>query len=132
MNKTLKVSGIVVGILGVFAAGSFVGASTDWKTNAINSAYNSILGTGHEVNNEIVADAPTDINNAIQTEIASTVESKEDELKRLLEQYYQMKLDGLTETAEFKSLENTINEIMLNVAAKFKEDIDKAFEEAGQ
>jgi hypothetical protein len=126
-KKLLFVGGALVVAGGIFAAGTFTGASTDWQTNAVNGAYSELLGTASTTTNQITSNADTEINNTINTAIQSTVDQQQTELQRLLDQYYQMKLDGLTGTPEFKSLEQQISQIRQSVFDAYKKQIDEAF-----
>jgi hypothetical protein len=127
MMKNLKKIGIGLGVLGVFALGNITGASSDWQTNAINNAYSELLGTASETTTELTSDVATDIDTKIQSEIQGTVDEQQAELQRLLDQYYQMKLNGLTSTPEFLEIESQIEQIKENVLASYKQQIDEAF-----
>jgi hypothetical protein len=129
-KKAWKLTGIVLGTGLVFSAGALTEATTDWVTNALNSSYSRFLDTASGTTNDIVTNADQEINTKIQTEIENTVVANEDELKRMLEEYYQMKLNGLTESEDFKSLEAQLEQIRNNVFESYKLQIDEAF--AGQ
>lgn len=129
-KKAWKVSGIVLGIGLVFSVGAFTEATTDWVTNAINSSYSRFLDAANVTTNEIVTNADEEINAKIQSELENTVVANEEELKRMLEEYYQMKLNGLTEGEDFKSLEAQLEQIRNDVYENYKKQIDEKF--AGQ
>lgn len=129
-KKVWKFAGVVLGIGLVFSAGALTEATTDWVTNAINSSYSRFLDAASGTTNEIVTNADQEINAKIQSEIETTVVANEEELKRMLEDYYQMKLNGLTESEDFKSLEVQLAQIRNNVFESYKLQIDEAF--AGQ
>lgn len=131
MKKGLKVTGIVVSGLLVFGAGSFVGASSDWKTTAINNSYSEMLDVASNKTNQLTVNVSGDIDGKIQTEINGTVEENKAELERLLQEYYQMKLNGLTQTQEFADLETQIETIRNNILVSYKQQIDQAFANNG-
>lgn len=131
-KAAIKVAGSVLVVGAVFAAGTFTGASTDWKTTAINNAYSELLDTGNNKTEVLVDKSATDINNTINTAISDNVDAQQVELQKLLDQYYKMKLEGLTLTPEFKALEAQIETIKANVLANFKKQIDEAFVSQGQ
>jgi hypothetical protein len=127
MKKTVKYTAVGLGIIALFGTGTFVGAGVDWKSTAINSAYNDLLATANTTNTELTADVSGDINKQVETQIADTVEQQQLELERLLEEYYKMKLEGYTTSEEFLELEQQIITIRENVLDSFKKRIDEAF-----
>jgi peptidoglycan hydrolase CwlO-like protein len=130
MNKKV-VLGIGASVLGLSLAfgGGIVAthATTDWKTDAINSANSNLGATGYNEKTKLVNSASTDINNRVQDEIGKDVQDQQAQLQALLDQYYQDKLNGITDTAEFKDLEAQIVQIKENILARYKTDIDNAF-----
>jgi hypothetical protein len=137
MNKKVKIGGVILATGLVFSGGFFgqqiyTKATTDWQTNAINQANSDLGATGYQKKTDLVNSSSTDINNKINSQISSEVEAQKADLEKLLDQYYQMKLDGLTDTAEFKALEAQIVQIKENILARYKTDIDSAFAAQGQ
>jgi hypothetical protein len=131
-KKVVKVSGLVLAGALVFGGGFFgkqiyTKATTDWQTNAINQANSDLGATGYNEKTKLVNSSSTDINAKIQDEIGKDVQDQQAELQSLLDQYYQDKLNGLTDTADFKSLEAQITQIKENILARYKTDIDSAF-----
>lgn len=128
MKKILIIGGALLVAGGVFAAGSITGkAGSTWATSAENTAYSELLGTGNSTKDELVSGINSDVNTKINTAIQGTVDEQQLELERLMKEYYQMKLDGLTLTPEFLALEDKINQIQQNVLASFKTQIDQEF-----
>lgn len=132
MKKVIKVALVTLGLGVVFGAGSMFGgndtsASGDWVTNGINAAYSEMITTANEVTNGLTATVETDANAKVNKAIAQTVEEKQSELDRLLKEYYQMKLDGLTETEQFLQLEGQIEAIQQDLLNTFKQRIDEEF-----
>jgi hypothetical protein len=127
MKKSVKYTAVGLGIIALFGTGTFVGAGLDWKSNAINSAYNELLETANTTNDELTSDVSGDINKQVETQIADTVEQQQLELERLLEEYYKLKLEGYTTSEEFLSLEEQIKTIRENVLESYKQRIDEAF-----
>jgi hypothetical protein len=132
MNKKV-VLGIGAGILGLSLAfgGGIVAtkATTDWQTDAINTANSELGSAAYDKKEALKASASDDINNAVQDKIGKDVEDQKAELQRLLDEYYQMKINNLTNTPEFLSLEQKIKEIQANILARYEAEIDKVFED---
>jgi hypothetical protein len=132
MKKPVKVAAVILGLGVVFAAGTFTGnANLDWSQNAQNRAYSELLETRNEVVGELLDDTATDITQTLDGEVTSTVDANAEELRRLMEEYYRMKLEGLSDTPEFRALEQKIEELMLGVYGSYKTQVDNAFAEVG-
>jgi hypothetical protein len=132
MKKSIKIALGTTLALGVFATGFFgkeiyTKASGDWSTNAENTAYSELIGTANTTKNDLVSNINSDVSNKINTAIAGTVDEQQAELQKLLDQYYQMKLNGLTSTPEFLALDKKIKDIQASVLAAFKQQIDQEF-----
>lgn len=133
MNKKIRltVSGVVLG-LGIFGSGIFLSstvtkATTDWKTDAINSA-NSVLGeSGYNKKEELKSQASTDINAKVTEDIGTEVDTQKADLEKLLDQYYQMKIDGLENTQTYKDLESQIATIKQSIYERYTKEIDAIF-----
>lgn len=124
MKKGLKIGAVVLGIGLVFGAGGFVGANSDWKTVVINDASKQIGQAGYEKKEELLSQ---DVSGQMKMAANPTIEEEMADLQRMLEEYYQMKLDGLTGTAEFQALEKQIEQIKVNVYERYRKEIDQAF-----
>jgi hypothetical protein len=132
MKKPVKVAAVILGLGVVFAVGNLTGnASLDWKQNAENRAYNALLETRNEVQDEILDGTATDINNTIEVGISDTVETSADELKRLMEEYYRLRLEGITDSPEYRDLEKRIETLMNSIYGSYKTEVDKVFTEVG-
>jgi hypothetical protein len=132
MKKTVKVAAVILGLGVVFAVGNLTSnASLDWKQNAENRAFNALLDARDEIQGDILDNTASDIDTTIQDGISDTVDTSADELKRLMEEYYRMKLEGLTDSPEFTALETKIDTLMMNVYGGYKTEVDKAFAEVG-
>jgi hypothetical protein len=132
MKKPVKIILSTTLGLGVFAAGLFsqqvyTKATTDWQTNAYNQAQADLRTTSDQKTAQLSNQASTDINAKINSAISDDVKAKQDELNKLMEQYYQMKLNGLTDTPEFKSLQDQISQIQQWALDRFKSQIDQVF-----
>jgi hypothetical protein len=127
-KKLLIIGGAILVAGGIFAAGSITGkAGSSWTTTAENNAYSELLSTANSTKNELVSDIDLDVNEKVNAAIGSTVDEQQAELERLMKEYYQMKLDGLTNTPEFLALEQRIKDIQQSVLATFKQQIDQEF-----
>jgi hypothetical protein len=126
MKKSFKVVGVTLALGGIFAIGSAVGATSDWKNEVVIEASRQIGGAGFEKKEEILTNA--DIGSQMKQVLQPTIQQQEDELARLLEEYYNMKLQGLQDTPEFKEIEQQIEQIKVNVYERYRKEIDDAFE----
>jgi hypothetical protein len=132
LKKPLKIIlGTTLG-LGVFATGLFsqqvyTKATTDWKTNTINTASSTIGDSGYQKKQQLVNSATTDINAKIQQDITPEIDAQKADLEKLLDQYYQMKLDGLENSQDYKDLQNKITSLKNTYYNAYVQEIDKAF-----
>jgi hypothetical protein len=133
-KKVVKVSGGILLSGGIFTTGFFgqqvyTKATTDWQTNAINTANSELAESAYNKKEELKASATDDINNKVQDEISQSVEDQKAELQRLLDEYYQMKINNLTSTPEFLSLQQQIKQIQADILARYESELDKVFED---
>jgi uncharacterized membrane-anchored protein YjiN (DUF445 family) len=138
-KKTMKISGVVLaGALafggGLFSQQIYTKATTDWQTDAINTANSELGSAAYTKKNELINSASTDINAKVQDQISKDVEDQKAELQKLLDEYYQMKINNLTNTPEFLSLQQKIKQIQADILSRYENEIDKVFEDqtAGQ
>jgi hypothetical protein len=133
MKKKLLIIGgsvLAAGVIfsaGLFTSGTLTGASSDWQTTEFADANLALGQKGYQVKEELKASAPADINAKIDTEITQTVEQQKAELEALLEQYYQMKIDGLVDSPEYIALQGKIEGLKTEIFNRYKIEIDKAF-----
>lgn len=127
MNKKLLIGvGVLLVAVGLFFTGSLVGANNDWKTQVENEASRRIAASGHNKTEEI-KDKSQDVSQQMIDAINPEIKKQEDELASLLEQYYQMKLQNLTNTPEFQALEKRLEELKKIQLERYKSEIDKIF-----
>lgn len=127
MKKNV-IGGIIAVILfggGLFLGGNVLG-SNDWTTSVISSATTTISKAGENKAKELAAN--TNIGEQMKQVLAPEIEAQQKELERLLEDYYQMKLNGLTDTAEYKQVEEHIAKIRQTLYTRYKQQIDAIFE----
>ncbi|MED1863347.1 hypothetical protein P4V41_07745 [Fictibacillus nanhaiensis] len=127
MKKSVKYTAVGLTVLALFGTGTFVGANTDWKSKVINDSYSGFLDTASDKTDELTSDVSGDINEKVQSEISGTVDKQHEELERLLDEYYKLKLAGYTNSEEYKQLEQQIITIRTNVYESYKKRIDEAF-----
>jgi small-conductance mechanosensitive channel len=108
MKKSFKIAGVVLGIGTIFGLGTLTGATTDWQTNAINNSYSELHNTASNETTDLTKNTNEDVNNTVNTAIQGTVADQQKQLEDLLQQYYQMKLQSLTDTQQFHDLEDQI------------------------
>lgn len=129
-KKVIKTVTAVFGMAAIVSATTYftVQATTgDWKTDAVNDSYSRMIDVANNTKNELTKDVNGDIAKSIQTNVEKTIEEQEKELKDLLEQYYQMKLDGVVNTEEYKRVENQIKQIKEDLVVTYKKRIDDEF-----
>lgn len=123
----IKKVAIMTGVLGATILGGFyTGANVDWQTEVVNDASAKIGKAGFDKKEELLNN--NSIGDQMKSVLAPTIEEEQKELERLLEEYYQMKIQGLTDTPEFLALEKQIEQIRLSVLNRYKKEIDAAFE----
>jgi hypothetical protein len=133
MNKkvVMVIGGVVLGTgifsAGVFSSGTHTKATTDWKTDATNAANSDLGAAGYNKKNQLINSAGTDINAKVQQDIGAEVDQQKADLEKLLDQYYQMKLDGLEGTQAYKDLEAQIAAIKQSVYDRYTKEIDQVF-----
>jgi uncharacterized membrane-anchored protein YjiN (DUF445 family) len=131
-KKIVKVSGVVLTGALIFGGGFFgqqiyTKATTDWQTDAINTANSELGSAAYTKKNELINNASADINAKVQDQISQDVEDQKAELQKLLDEYYQMKINNLTSTPEFLSLQQKIKEIQASILSRYETEIDQVF-----
>lgn len=127
MKKKFLFGGLgVVLLAGAFLAGSYVNGAADWKSEVINSANTELGRAGYNKKQELLND-PNAITNGMKNALLPEIEAQQKELERLLEEYYQLKLKGLTSSDQFKDIEKRIAEIRQSIFERYKKEIDQAF-----
>ncbi|MCP1159311.1 hypothetical protein [Bacillus infantis] len=128
-KKNFKRNAVTVSLIaGVFVAGGAVGANTDWQSTLKLDATKQIGGAAAKKRDELLSGTDEDINDIMKDSLQVEVDQQKAELERLLEEYYQMKLNGLADSPEYKALEQEIAKIKEGVLTRYKADIDAAFE----
>jgi len=126
MKKKLLIALLAVAVLiGTFFIGSKIGATTSWTTEVISQASRDIGGTGFDKKNELIAN--TDITSQMKTALEPKIAEEQAELERLLEEYYQLKIAGLTDTDEFREVEAEIEFITEAIFERYRKEIDAVF-----
>jgi hypothetical protein len=129
MNKKyIKYLTVSIGAVAVFGFGALTGANSDWKTEVITEASQKLNGKGYEKKAELVGRDGENVAAEMKAAINPAILESQEELSRLLEEYYQMKIDGLTESEDFAELESRIEQIQQAVLDRYKAEIDSAFE----
>jgi hypothetical protein len=131
-KKVLKVSGLVLAGALVFGGGFFgrdivTHATDDWQTNAINNANSTLGAAGYDKKNALINGATADISNKTQQDLGAEVDQQKADLEKLLDEYYQMKLNGLEGTQAYKDIESQIAAIKESIYQRYTAEIDKVF-----
>lgn len=122
----LILAGIIV-VGAVFGIGNYVGANVDWRTQIVSETSVEMESFGEQVTTELVGANGENVLNGVKVALNPQVESAKSELEVLLEQYFQMKIDGLQETPEFQQIEQQIQQIKKSKLDRFTKEIDAAF-----
>lgn len=124
-KKTVIIVVVALAILslGLFT-GSKMGATSSWTNEIVTIAGQQINAAGFNKKEEL---KDKDIAGGIKEALDPKIAEEQAELERLLEEYYQLKLAGLTETPEFKKVETDIEKIRLNAFNRYKAEIDLLF-----
>jgi hypothetical protein len=126
-KKYIKYLTVGIGAVAVFGFGALTGANSDWKTEVITEASQKLGGAGYETKAELIGRDGENVKAEMKAAINPAIIESQEELSRLLEEYYQMKIDGLTESEEFTKLEARIEQIKESVLDRYKAEIDSAF-----
>ena len=128
----LKVVGLVlsmVTILGlcvVFIPNeSEVGASSDWTNEVLTEANASIGSAGFNKKESLKEQSITE---NVKETLSPMIEEEKKELEQMLQDYYDMQLQGLTDTEEYRILEGKIEELKISVFNRYKSEIDQLFQ----
>jgi hypothetical protein len=127
-KKYVKYSIVGIGAVIVFGFGALTGANSDWKTEVITEVSQKLGGAGYEKKAELLGKDGENVAVEMKAAINPAIVESQEELSRLLEEYYQMKIDGLTESEGFAALEARIEQIKESVLDRYKAEIDSAFE----
>lgn len=128
MKNIKKVTVIVLAALVLLAGGiifgSTVGANSNWQSDLNLAAQREIDASGHELVQEFKQQGLTE---QMKTAIDPKIAEEQAELERLLNEYYRMKIEGLTETPEFAELEAKVEELRRLAYKRFTGEIDAMF-----
>jgi hypothetical protein len=125
MKKSVKVMLGVTVVAGVFGSGAYAGANNSWTNEVVSEASKEIGAAGYNKKEEIIG---RDVDGEIKGLLNPEIDKQASELEKLLEEYYQMRLDGLSETPEFKEVEGKIADLKVSIFNRYKSDIDEMFE----
>lgn len=120
----LAAAGIVLLGGGLLIGSTQTGASSSW-INELTSKANTELGQAGYAKKEEILDKD------LTTEMAKVLDPKiaeeEAELEKMLQEYYELKLSGLSEGAEFKALETKIENLKVSIFNRYRGEIDAMF-----
>lgn len=137
MRKSVKITLGLTLAAGVFSAGFFgkdisTHASSDWQTSEANKAQAEMQKTASDTTTSLSNGVSTDINSTIDSQVSAEIKKQQDELNQLLQQYYDLKLQGLTDTQQYKDLVAKIDYYKQWAFDNYKQQIDQAFAAQGQ
>lgn len=95
-----------------------------WKDDAITKANMDIAITGQETVDELLA---KDLNITTESDIERYIREQEALLEKLLREYYEAKVSGLTSEFDLSALKKQIDNIRANLLIEYKRQIDVAF-----
>lgn len=133
--KRKLIAGItIVTLVGIATLGQVGGnkaeADGTWVNDQLAENNAAIAGAGYEKKEEIKQNANGDIKDTINGKLEPKVKTAEEELQEMLDEYYRLKLEGMTESPEYKYLEEQIEKTKLSILDRYKKEIDTIF--AGQ
>ena len=105
--------------------GDKYGASNSWGIDIINQAGVDLNSTAKDKTGELLKS--NSISDQMRSILSPEIEAQQAELERLLEEYYQLKIQGLTGTAEFKDIQLKIQQTRTTMLNRYKKEIDAAF-----
>jgi hypothetical protein len=130
MKKKVSVL-FVVAVLALLIGGLFVGtkigASTGWSNELATFANSELGATGFEKKEEILGN---DITAEMKVALDPKIAEEQAALEKLLEDYYQMKLNNLENTPEYLALEKQIEGLKQTIFLRYSKEIDLMFEGA--
>lgn len=128
MNKVVKIGLLGLIGVGIFSAGSYSEATGDWMTTVINNANSELGSAGYQTKTDLITNSDADIQATMQASLQPEIDAQEAELRRLLEEYYNLKLQGLTESPEYLQVQAQIATIRESILARYKAEIDAVFQ----
>ncbi|MEI2465135.1 hypothetical protein [Niallia taxi] len=136
-KKLLVVGGTLLTLAGVAVVGQVGGnseaeASGTWVNDQLAANNKTIANAGYEKKEEIIKSSDEDIKNTINGKLDGKVKTAEEELQEMLDQYYQMKLDGLEDSEEYKYLEQQIAITKKSIYDRYVKEVDAIFAGKGQ
>jgi len=127
MKKSTKITLVGLSMATTFGIGTYAGASSSWSNDVINDAYSKISRAGYNKKEELLKNTDEKITNKVKSDFANQIEDKKDSVEQQLEDYYNHKLDGVRNTADYKNTEKQIDGIEQGVVDSYKKEIDQAF-----
>ncbi|MFS0657483.1 hypothetical protein AB1L07_02495 [Niallia alba] len=136
LKRNLIGAGLVLVLGGVAVVGNIgelsetASADESWLPGQLAENNAKIAKAGFEKKEEIKSNANGDIKETINGKLSPELEKAQSDLEKMLEEYYQMKLDGLDSSPEFTYLEEAIKTTQASILDRYKKEIDTIF--AGQ
>lgn len=129
MKKITKViigTGLAVtlSVGGLFVSKEY-GATDSWVNQILGQAGDDLAQAGFDKTEELLKDGS--IASQMKSLLDPEILAQQEELGRLLEEYYRMKIAGLTDTEEYKVVERQIEQIKETTLKHYKKEIDAAF-----
>lgn len=122
---------IILSAIILFTAGTFTGASVNsWQDQLSISAADEINQAGLTKTNELTTDVQANIGNKVMQKVDPIIEAKKLELEAQIQDYFNSKVDNITESQAYMDAVADLDRIQTNLLANYKTKIDQAF--AGQ
>jgi len=126
MKKAIKFTLITVILGAMFGLGTYAGANNTWQAEVINEANSRIGSAGYHKRDEIVE---YNIGDQMKQALDPKIKQYEDELAQMLEEYYQLKIQGIIDGEEITSLEIQMEAKKQEIFERYSADIDAMFGE---
>jgi predicted nucleic acid-binding Zn-ribbon protein len=125
----LSVVGGIVGLGLAFGGGSYyTHATDDWQTTAENNASTQLDKAAKDKTTSLSQSVDSDINSAVSSKLSDQIAQQQAELQSLLQQYYDARISGITDSQKFKDLESRIQTLQNNLLGEYKGQIDQMFD----
>lgn len=128
INKKVKTGILLTGItLGGIGFGAYTQAEGNLFGKIINGVNAEIGKAGYDKKEELIGDVEGSVQGAVEGKLEPKVEGSKDAVVSELQQYFDQKVDGITETDGYKNTEKQIKVIEDDVTKRYKKEIDQAF-----
>lgn len=130
MSQKLRL-GIVIVILAIIlivvspVLSNTTQAGSDWTNEALTEANVSIGKAGYNKKTELLE---RDIDEEVKKTLNPIIDQEIADLEKMLEDFYHLKLEGLTDTVEYQNLQEQIKTLKQSIFDRYSREIEAIFE----